>query len=68
MKKIVFLSTLALFLTGCVSDDIEYKGPKNSAPEEETANSFDFSTTADVNLSVDYSACAPGTPVFFQRL
>ena len=65
MKKLVFLSTLALFLTGCVSDDIEYKGPKNSAPEEEAANSFDFSTTADVNLSVDYSACAPGTPVFF---
>ena len=32
MKKLVFLSTLALFLTGCVSDDIEYKGPKNSAP------------------------------------
>lgn len=65
MKKLVFLSTLALFLTGCVSDDIGYKGPKNSAPEEEAANSFDFSTTADVNLSVDYSACALGTPVFF---
>lgn len=65
MKKLVFLSTLALFLTGCVSDDIEYKGPKNTAPEEEPASSFDYSTTNDVNLTVDYSACTPGTPVFF---
>lgn len=64
MKKSTINLTLmlaALLLAGC--HDHSYPG----TPEEQRkgmANTFDFSTVQDVNLTVDYSAAAAGA-VFF---
>ena len=64
MNKIISLSLAALLFAGCVSNDIDdYRAPINNG---EKANDFNFSTVNNVNLTVDYSACNPTTPVFFR--
>ena len=57
---------LAVSMAGCV-DKSKYEmsiNPGDSMPGE-VANSFDFSTVQNVNLSVDYSAFKTYGPVFF---
>ena len=64
MKKIetyLFLFLATIILWSCHSRDLY--DPDFGKVEAE-ANTFNFSTTQSVNLSVDYSACGAGS-VFF---
>ncbi len=49
------------------TDNEDYADEKesNPTPSKTTANSFDFSTTQEVDLIVDYSAFKANVPVFF---
>ena len=65
MKKLFFLSAVTLLLAGCVSDDVKDYGINDVPTYEGIPGGFDYSTTNDVQLNVDYSACAPMSSVFF---
>ena len=66
LGKICLGLILAVSMAGCV-DKSKYQ--MSVDPEEgisgKVANSFDFSTVQNVNLSVDYSAFKTYGPVFF---
>lgn len=66
MKRIAFLSLTALLFTACVSNHFDSNDEENNQGNNATVNLFDFSTSSDVNLTVDYSASNPAGPVFFR--
>ena len=66
MKKIVFLSLTALLFAACVSNNFDSFDGANNRGNDDSVNDFDFSTSYDVNLTVDYSASKPVAPVFFR--
>ena len=59
------LAVMALSITGCSHDFDLYEGPQPDGSEQElkVANTFDFKTTQDVNLTVDYASAGA---VFFE--
>ena len=59
------LAVMALSITGCSHDFDLYEGPQPDGSEQEpkVANAFDFKTTQDVNLTVDYASAGA---VFFE--
>ena len=65
MKKLFFLSAVTLLLAGCVSDDVHNYGINDVPTYDGIPGGFDYSTTNEVNLTVDYSAAAPLGSVFF---
>lgn len=66
MKKLVSFAAVALLMVGCVNDDLDkFQNLGNFENNQALINKFDFSTTSEVALSVDYSANNPGGPVFF---
>ena len=66
MKRIAFLSLTALLFAACVSNHFDSYDGENNQGNDDSANDFNFSTTSDVNLTVDYSASNPVGPVFFR--
>ena len=69
MKRIAFLSLTALLFAGCISNNFDSNEGENNQGKNnqgKTVNDFNFSTTSDVNLTVDYSASNPTGPVFFR--
>ena len=62
-KSYLFLLFAVITLWSCHSHDL-YDPDFGKVEEEGEANTFNFSTTQSVNLSVDYSACGAGA-VFF---
>ena len=66
MKKLFFLSAVTLLLAGCVKDDVNNYGITDVPTYEGIPGGFDYSTTNEVNLTVDYSACNTSAPVFFR--
>lgn len=62
-KTVLFLALLALIATSCKEKDIFEETPNPSVVAD--ANTFDFSTSQVVKLSVDYSAYETHGPVFF---
>lgn len=66
MKKIAYLSLTALLFAACVSNTFDSSDGANNQGNDVPANDFDFSTSSDVNLTVDYSASKPVAPVFFR--
>ena len=61
-KYYFFMLLTVITLCGCHSKDLYDPDFNNKVRPE--ANTFDFSTTQSVNLTVDYSACGAGA-VFF---
>lgn len=54
----------AFTVTSCDKDDF-FDNNENTSPEETEANDFDFSTTRDIDLFVDYSGFELYGPVLF---
>lgn len=63
MRKVVLFAAVITLFVSCVKD-IEVRGSQPGSENGE-ANSFDFSTVQNINLSVDYSAYHAQTPVLF---
>ena len=63
MRKFVLAAAVITLFVSCVKD-IEVRGSQPGSENGE-ANSFDFSTVQNINLSVDYSAYHAQTPVLF---
>lgn len=64
MRKFVLFAAVITLLVSCVRD-IEFRANQPGSENNEEANSFDFSTVQNINLSVDYSAYHAPTPVLF---
>ena len=65
-----FITRLCIYAFACVvaiscKDDDEFFDRGSDSTVDGVANAFDFSTTQDVDLIVDYSAFHAKTPVFF---
>ena len=63
MRKVVLFAAVITLFVSCVKD-IEVRVSQPGSENGE-ANSFDFSTVQNINLSVDYSAYHAQTPVLF---
>ena len=61
------MTAVALSITGCSHDTDLYQGPDTNVdnPEAKVANTFDFKTTQEVKLTVDYSAAGAQGAVYF---
>jgi LruC domain-containing protein len=68
MKKFFVLSLTALLFAACASNDVDSVDDSKLVyiGEKEASDYFDFSTSNDVMLTVDYSANSPIAPVFFR--
>ena len=68
MKKFFVLSLTALLFAACASNDVDSVDDSKLVyiGEKEASDYFDFSTSNDVMLTVDYSANSPVAPVFFR--
>lgn len=62
LKKTCWGFAIVAALTACIDNPVD---PDNPGSAVKVANSFDFSTVQEVNLSVDYSAYKTYGPVFF---
>ena len=65
-----FITRLCIYAFACVvaiscKDDDDFFDRGSDSPVDGVANAFDFSTTQDVDLIVDYSAFNAKIPVFF---
>ena len=65
-----FITRLCIYAFACVvavscKDTDDFFDNGNDSPVDEVANPFDFSTTQEVDLIVDYSAFNAKIPVFF---
>lgn len=65
VKYITAAAILSMAVASC-SHDVEYLGPEPESPKEaKVANTFDFKTTQDINLEVDFSAAGAVGAVYF---
>lgn len=66
MKKLVLLSLSVLLMAACASDDSSSSNGDSNYVLIGERDFFDFSTSNNVNLTVDYSASNPSAPIFFR--